>query len=348
MWYFEESGNAKWRGKGRCKMMGSLRVWMVVAAALCAMGCNSNASKKVAAASPSAQTAVTPAVDSRDKAPPPRDTGGFDGQRAYDYTAKLVSFGPRPSGSAAIKRTQDYIYSVLQADGCQVDEDIFHAQTPIGVIAMKNIIAKAPGAGAGVILLMTHYDTKRIPDFVGADDGGSSTGLMLEMARHVCGRRQPLAVWIAFLDGEEAMVHWAQNDDHTYGSRELAAKLQLSGELKNVKAVILADMIGQKGLQIPKESASTPWLTDLIWSTAAKLGYQNIFVSKSNEVDDDHDPFLHKGVPAVDVIDLNGYIAEGYWHTTQDTMDKISPKSLAIVGQVILASVAALEKKFSP
>ena len=327
------------------KTTSGLCAWLTVAALVCAFGCNGAGSNE---ATVSADSPVSAAVlDAQDKAPPPQQTGGFDGQRAYDYTAKLVSFGPHPSGSDAIKRTQNYISSELRADGCQLEEDNFHAQTPVGIIEMKNIVAKVPGSGKGIILLMTHYDTKRLADFVGAEDGGSSTGLMLEMARHLCGQKPRLAVWMAFLDGEEAVIDWDTNNDHTYGSRELAAKMELDGVLKNVKAVILADMIGQKNLTMKKESSSTPWLVDLIWSTAAKLGYPSIFVSQSTAASDDHDPFLEKKVPAVDLIDLDDYIAEGYWHTPQDTMDKISAKNIAIVGQVMLASVDALETKFS-
>ncbi len=324
-------------------MTSGLRVWIAIGALACAVGCGSNGSGggTVAASAPAA------ALDAQDKAPAPQQTGGFDGQRAYDYTAKLVSFGPHPSGSDAIKQTQNYIYSELHADGCRVDEDDFHADTPGGTIAMKNIIAKVPVTGKGIILLLTHYDTKRLTDFVGAEDGGSSTGLMLEMARHLCGQKPQVAVWMAFLDGEEAVIDWDKNDDHTYGSRELAAKMELDGDLTNVKAVILADMIGQKGLTMKKESSSTPWLVDLIWSTAAKLGYEKVFVSQSTAASDDHDPFLANKVPAVDLIDLDDYIAEGYWHTPQDTMDKISAKNLAIIGHVMLVSVGVLEKKFS-
>lgn len=312
---------------------------------LCA-GCGGKGSNASASAPSFAVTANS--IGPQDQAPPPKRTGGFDGQKAYDYTAKLVSFGPRPSGSDAIKDTQNYIYSELHDDGCQISEDNFHAQTPIGTVPMKNIIAKAPGAQKGIILLLTHYDTVRsVPNFVGAEDGGSSTGLMLELARDLCRQKPKLAMWMAFLDGEEAMVDWNTNDDHTYGSRELAAQMELNGDLANVKAVILADMIGQKGLIMKKESSSTPWLVDLIWSTAAKLGYGSIFVSQTTGASDDHDPFLAKKVPAVDLIDLDDYIAEGYWHTAQDTMDKISPKNLAIVGHVMLASVGALEAKFS-
>jgi Zn-dependent M28 family amino/carboxypeptidase len=213
---------------------------------------------------------------------------------------------------------------------------------------MENIVAKIPGTGPGIILLMTHYDTKRVDNFVGAEDGGSSTGLMLEMARDFCAAKaQPNSVWIAFLDGEvtQSQFEWSDSDSE-YGSRELAASLAVSGDLKRVRAVILADMIGQRNLVIPRESDSTPWLTDLIWRTAAKLGYPDTFVSREMQVTDDHDPFLHRGVAAADVIDLDGYINLGYWHTAQDTLDKLSPQSLSIVGHVILESVKALQGKF--
>lgn len=238
-----------------------------------------------------------------------------------------------------------------------VDEDNFHAQTPIGSLAMDNIVAKIPGTGAGIILLLTHYDTVRLDNFVGAEDGGSSTGLMLEMARVLCGAKQksPNSVWIAFLDGEEdqqnfetaqqAQTTW-NNDENTFGSRELAARIELSGDLKNIKAVILADMVGQKDLKIEDDTNSTPWLQDLVWKTADRLGYRDIFTNYRAAIGDDHQPFLMRGVPALDLIDLTGYVQEGYWHTPQDTLDKISPRNLAIVGHVILESVGGLQQKF--
>lgn len=337
----------------RREMIGGLWLWTALAALAFLAGCGSNAGKaeaSVDSSAPAAANVPVSAIDAQDQAPPPQQTGGFDGQKAYDYTAKLVGFGPHPSGSGAIKQVQNYIYSQLHDDGCQISQDNFHAQTPIGTIPMQNIVAKVPGAGKNIILLLTHYDTKREQNFtfVGADDGGSSTGAMLELARLWCGKKRPVAIWMAFLDGEEAMVSWNQDDDHTYGSRELVATMELDGDLQNVRALILLDMIGQKGLHIQKESSSTPWLNDLIWSTADKLGYSQYFPSTSaGQISDDHDPFLAKKVPAVDLIDLNDYINEGYWHTAQDTMDKISPKSLAIVGHVTLASVNELETKFS-
>jgi glutaminyl-peptide cyclotransferase len=317
--------------------------WVV---ALSSLGCRSappNSSVSAAASSSQSQQSVAPL----DAAPPPSQTGGFDGTAAYDFTAKLVAFGPRPPGSAAIRQTQNYIGSQLEGFGCAIDEDAFNAQTPIGTIAMKNIIAKVPGTGPGIILLLTHYDTKRLDNFVGAEDGGSSTGLMLEMAKLLCrGPKQPNAVWIAFLDGEETQSTFEWSDaDSVYGSRELAARLAVSGDLKRIKAVILADMVGQRNLHILRESDSTKWLTDLVWRTAARLGYSDIFLASQSEVTDDHGPFLRRGVPAVDIIDLADYTNLGYWHTTQDTLDKISPRSLAIVGHVILQSVNELQKR---
>jgi glutaminyl-peptide cyclotransferase len=330
---------------------------------LAAFGCghgNNTAAANVASAAPSSSTAAPtpqtqPAIAPEDQAPPASQTAGFDGQKAYDFTAKLVSFGPRPPASDAIHHTQDYIVSTLKSFGCAVDTDDFHASTPVGDLAMKNIVAKIPGTGQGIILLLTHYDTVRLDNFVGADDGGSSSGLMLEMARVLCGSttKQSNSVWIAFLDGEEEQMNFnnaqeAQTIWHdpetTYGSRELAAQMAVSGEIKHVRALILADMIGQKNLQVPPEANSTKWLADLVWKTADRLHYKDVFVpNQTGGITDDHGPFLKRGVASVDIIELSGY---PYWHSTDDTMDKLSPKSFAVVGHVILASVGELQQKF--
>jgi Zn-dependent M28 family amino/carboxypeptidase len=181
-------------------------------------------------------------------------------------------------------------------------------------------------------------------NFVGADDAGSSTGVMLEMARLLCGKKRAVNVWIAFLDGEEAQVHWTDTDS-VYGSRQLAAKLSLSGDLKRVKAVVLADIVGKPGVTFKREENSTKWLAGLVWSTARRLGYDRQFLDEdSGGVQDDHLPFLHRGVPCVDIIAVNFNGAN--WHTPADTLDKISPRSLGITGHVLVESVAELEKKF--
>jgi glutaminyl-peptide cyclotransferase len=302
----------------------------------------------VPASQPSAQqNDAAAAGKTAEAAPPASQTGGFDGAKAYDQVAKIVSYGPRPPASEGIRHVQDYIREQLKSYGCTVDEDDFHASTPAGPVAMKNIVAKTQGTGQGIILLLTHYDSlSSVPNFVGAEDSASSDGVMLELARLLCGKKEPNSVWIAFLDGEEAFVNWDRDEDHTYGSRELAARMAVSGDLKRVKAVILADMIGQYGLAIPREGNSTKWLTDLVWKTAGHLGYGDIFVSRSETISDDHQSFLSRDVPSVDIIDWDGFQDPKYWHTDQDTLDKVSPRSVAIVGHVILETVNELQKKF--
>ena len=305
-------------------------------------GCKSNGTNDHASAAgkpsiPVPATAAQVPVD----ALPPEKTGGFDGALAYNHVAKLVSFGPRPSGSQAILLAQDYITSQLSSFGCTVDTDAFSSDTPVGRLPMKNIVAKIPGERQGIILLGTHYDTKRLDNFVGADDGGSSTGLMLEMARRMCEQRPRYSIWIAFFDGEEAVRQQWQDPDNRYGSRQMAAKMAASGDLKKIHAMILADLVGGKNLLLEREQYSTVELVDLIWKTAKRLGYGAIFVDQAMPVDDDHLSFLQRGVPSADIIDLVN--SAGYWHTPQDTMDKISAKSLGLVGHVILESVRELQ-----
>jgi len=281
------------------------------------------------------------------QAPPQEKTGGFDGQRAYAHVAKQVSFGPRPAGSPAIAATQDYLLSELKSYGCFADVDAFSSDTPAGRIAMKNILVKIPGDKPGVILLGTHYDTKRLENFVGADDGGSSTGVMLELARNLCSQHGRYAVWIAFFDGEEAVRPEWQDPDNCYGSREMAARFANSGDLTKIKAFLLADIVGTRTPHFKRESYSTKALVDLVWGVAKRLGYGNVFVDDTSTVEDDHQSFLKRHVPSVDVIDLdNGPQGDVYyWHTPQDALDKISSKTLAIVGHVFLESVKQLQSK---
>jgi glutaminyl-peptide cyclotransferase len=293
-------------------------------------------------------TAPPPAQQNpADEAPPPDKTGGFDGKRAYAQVAKQVSFGPRPAGSPALAQTQDYLLAELKSYGCTTEVDAFNSDTPAGKIAMKNILVKIPGDKPNIILLGTHYDTKRLENFVGADDAGSSTGVMLELARLLCSQHGRNAVWIAFFDGEEAVREQWEDPDNCYGSREMAARFANSGDLAKIKAFLLADIVGTRTPHFKRETYSTKALVDLVWGVAKKLGYNNIFVDESSAVEDDHQSFLKRHVPSVDVIDLdNGPQGDVYyWHTPQDSLDKISPKTLAIVGHVFLESVQQLQAK---
>jgi len=315
----------------------------LLTAALCAavfsVGCKAKADGS-GAPSVSAAAAAAP-QPAGDEAPPADKTGGFDGNRAFAHVVKQVGFGPRPSGSAAIGQLQEYIQSELTSYGCKVETDSFSADTPVGRLPMKNIVAKIPGDKPGIIMLATHYDTKRLENFVGADDGASSTAVMLELARLHCAKHGAYQVWITFFDGEEAVKFTWQDPDNRYGSRQMAAKLAMSGELPKIKAVLLADMVGSRSLRFRREADSTKALTDLIWSTGARLGYSNIFVNESSPTEDDHIIFLKRGVPAVDVINFE----IPYWHTVQDTLDKVSAKSVAITGHVFLESVRQLQSK---
>jgi glutaminyl-peptide cyclotransferase len=284
---------------------------------------------------------------------PPPATGGFDGAQAYEHVRQLVEIGPRPPGSEGIHRAQAYVIGQLNSFGCQVEEHDFHGSTPFGDIAMKNIVAKIPGTGSDIVLYTTHYDTLRMANFVGAGDGGSGTGTMLELARLFCGGKGKITtnVWIVFFDGEEAQGQWTDrnsvqwtNTNSTYGSREMAASMALSGDLEHVKAMILADLVGPSNLKIKRDTNSTRWLTDLIWASAMRLGYGHVFVNQSTTVSgDDHLSFIRRGIPASDIIDFD--IQSTYWHTPQDTLDKVDPRSLAIVGRVFIETLPALEKK---
>ncbi len=304
-------------------------------------GCKASGNDSPSAAQPPLMsTAPSAPPQAAEDAPPPEKTGGFDGKRAFAQVAKQVSFGPRPSGSQSIMQLQDYLQSELKSYGCTVETDAFTADTPVGRLPMKNILVKVPGEKPGVILLATHYDTLLKENFVGADDGGSSTAVMLELARLLCPQHGKYAVWIAFFDGEEAMKHWSDTDSR-YGSRQMAARLSISGDVKKIRALLLADIVGGRNAQFLRESSSAPALIDLVWNIAAKLGYSAIFRNDATSAEDDHDSFLKRGVPAADVI--GDFVNNGYWHTPQDALDKISPKTLAIVGHVFLESVKQLQ-----
>lgn len=265
----------------------------------------------------------------------------FSGAAAFDFAKHSVDFGPRPSGSEANRKLQAYIIAELKLDGCQVIEDAFTAQAPNGPVAMKNIIAKFPGKSGQAIAVTGHFDTKSFPGrhFVGANDGGSSTGLLLELARAEAHQPRVDDLYIVFFDGEEAFGAWTDADS-IYGSRHLAERWRKDGTLTHLKAMILVDMIGDKNLDIQQEGNSNPALQRLVWSTAASLGYQAYFIDKpQGAIEDDHLPFLKLGVPVIDLIDFD----YPPWHKDTDTLNKISAQSLEIVGTVVMESVHRLE-----
>jgi glutaminyl-peptide cyclotransferase len=273
---------------------------------------------------------------------PPR----FDGARAFADVRHLVEIGPRPAGSPALARTRDYLRKQLQAAGLTVEEQPFDAATPLGTVRMVNLRATLPGAAhdRGRLVIGGHYDTKRFENirFVGGSDAGSSAAFLLELARALKGRANPLPIELLFLDGEEALVDWNHpgGTDHTYGSRHYVEQLKQSGTVKDVRAFILVDMIGDPDLRIRREQNSTAWLTDIIWSTAKRLGRAE-FIDQETPIEDDHIEFLAAGIASVDIIDLD----DAEWHTAGDTLDNVSPRSLQAVGDVLLAALPLIEDR---
>ena len=274
-----------------------------------------------------------------------RPDAAFSGSRALEDLKRLVAFGPRPAGSKPLSESRRWIVSQLEQMGYKVEEDIFQGATPFGNIPMINLRVIIPGASPKVVMLAGHYDTARFEDinFVGANDGASSAAFLLEMARVLAHRKNQFTTWLVFFDGEEAEVQWSDTDS-LYGSRHMAQKLSATGELGRIQAMILVDMIGDAKLDIYRDSNSTPWLTDAVFTTAKSLGYSKYFLNEQRAYQDDHNPFVNAGVAAVDIIDLDYGPNNGYWHTAKDTVDKCSPQSLAIVGQVVLGTMAELEK----
>lgn len=268
------------------------------------------------------------------------DGAKFSGAAALEQTRKAVSFGARPPGSPAIRQLQTYINGQITKLGGKVLSYSFDAATPAGSKRMTNLIALFPGATRRSIVLTGHYDTKYFPkmNFVGANDGGSSTGFLLEMARVASGMKRNKDLYFVWFDGEEAFGEWS-DDDSLYGSRNLAEKWAADGTLSRVDALINVDMIGDKNLNILQDNGSSGSLRRMIWAAAQGLGYGNYFTNSSTVVGDDHVPFVRKGVNAVDVIDLD----YAPWHTEGDTMDKLSANSFQVVGDVLLEVLQRLQ-----
>jgi glutaminyl-peptide cyclotransferase len=275
----------------------------------------------------------------------------FNGGRAYEYARDFVAIGSRWPTSPGHAKAEAFLRAHFQHDA--LEEDAFTADTPIGPVNMRNFIVRFQGKKDGAIVLATHYETNywlRNINFVGANDGGSTTGLLMALAdqlREDSAHGKKLdgySVWLIFFDGEEAIQHWSDSDS-TYGSRHLAARWGRDGTLGRIKAFILADMIGDKDLDIQRESRSTGWLVDLVRQSAKKCGDEQFFFQQEEAVDDDHLAFVQRGVPSIDIIDIDYGPNDSYHHTAQDTMDKISARSLSIDGDVFLETIRLIDQR---
>jgi glutaminyl-peptide cyclotransferase len=327
--------------------------WILLAVCVAGLACDRDKDSVKA----DSQTAAQVPSDAPKLVFPPDDgvKPAFDADRSFQYLKDIVKFGPRPLGSASHKKVEEYIDEHLKGDN--VEDDTFTANTPEGKFAVHNIIAKFPGNKDGIIVVASHYDTNyplRNTSYVGANDGGSSSALLLELANQLRGKaRDGYSVWLVWDDAEEAIKPDGSGglpqgmpfkEDSLYGITHVAEEWQADGTLKKIKAFLLADMIGDADLSVERDSNSTPWLENVIYESATRMGYQSHFFTRNNEVGDDHIPFVKRGVPSADLIDFNYGYNDVFWHTTQDTVDKLSPKSLEIVGGVMLETIRILDK----
>ena len=278
------------------------------------------------------------------------------GEAVYNVTKQFLAVAPkRFIGSPGHAKAEDFIKSHFTAEAAKgnFEVDSFSASTPAGLLPMQNLIVKFPGKKDGIIVLASHYETNyplRDINFVGANDGAATTALLIEIGVYL--RAHPpdgYSVWLVFFDGEEAIESWSDADS-LYGSRHLAAKWSQNGTLGHVKAFLLADMIGDKDLNIDHDQNSTPALSNLLITAAKDTGHTAYIYKNETAVQDDHLPFVKRGVPSLDIIDIDygphvmGAL-DGYHHTDQDTIDKISAHSLGISADLFLEMIHLINQQ---
>ncbi|MCU1247859.1 MAG: peptidase [Edaphobacter sp.] len=280
----------------------------------------------------------------------------FNGQTAYNLTAQLLQVAPkRFNGSPGHLKAEEFIKQHFAAEAAKgnLETDTFTASTPAGFQTMHNYIVKYPGKKDGIIVLASHYETNyplRDIEFYGANDGAATTALLIEIGNVL--RAHPpegYSVWLVFDDGEEAVKAWGPSDS-LYGTRHLAAKWANDGTLGKIKAFLVADMIADKDLNIDRSENSAPWLVEMLKIAAKNTGHSaNIYKYREAE-EDDHLPFAQRGVPVLDIIDAHygpstDATPDGYHHTAQDTLDKISAKSLQISGDLLLEMIRLINQR---
>ena len=328
-----------------------LRASLLLVAVLSVLACNS--AKSASSEPPEAQSLGTTSSNSTEIGLSQQQIDSamnrapqIDPQRCWALLKQFVAIGSRPLGSGGHKRAEDFIHAHVKGD--QVEDDAFAQQTPVGTFPIRNIIAKYPGKQAGIVVFASHYETNSwLPKaYVGANDGGSSTALLLECSSLLRDRlkKGPLegySVWLVFTDGEEAMQReWSS--DSLYGSKHLAQKWQQDGTQKQIKALLLADMLGDSDLNIEQDGNSSPRLQAIAYAAASHYGYQSHLYGRQTAIEDDHLPFKAIGIPVMDFIDLDYGYNNSFHHTTEDTIDKLSPKSLEISGDVMLGTLTLI------
>ena len=333
---------------GPMKRSGQVILALLLAASALLAGSCRESTTGAGSAAAQTQAASRPEMRAGDFDPKPETPPALNisGEKAYQNLKDFVALGPRFLGSSGHRKAEEFILGRL--GGAQIEQDRFNVQTAAGTFAMNNIIAKFPGKKDGIIVLAGHYDTNyplRNTTFVGANDGGSNVGLMLEIASRL--QVHPpdgYSIWLLFTDGEEATVEWTDADS-VYGSKQLAKQWSGDGTAARIKAFLLLDMIGDKDLDMDFDTNSTPWLREVVYRAAQRIGQASHFSARTNAIQDDHLPFRAVGIPVDDLIDLNYGFDNLYHHTTQDTPDKCSAASLQVVGDIVMESIRALNTR---
>ncbi len=281
-------------------------------------------------------------------APRPAEVA-FEQDRAWRLLLEQVAIGPRPAGSAGAEQNRLLIERELRAAGLAPVRETFRAPTPTGEIEFVNVLADLPGTGDDMVILGSHYDTKRLPfHFVGANDAASNTAVLLELARVIAaGRKRGPTYRFLFIDGEEAVREQWIDPDNTYGSRHHANKLRDTGMSARVRAFVLLDMVGDADLRLTRDVYSDRRLVEIFHGTARKNGLGKHVDGPSMDVRDDHISFLAVGIPSIDLIDFEYGPRNSHWHTDQDVPENCSADSLGIAGRIALMGLDVLEKDYA-
>ena len=268
------------------------------------------------------------------------------------YAMKLLKEGaeikPRHSGSKGAEKTVDFINKYLNINNVQYENQSWVENTPDGSIRFTNVVADLVGQNKNnFIIVGCHYDGKKlysVPDFEAANDGASGVAVLLSMIQAIkeSGTMPSLSIKFLFFDGEECIINYTRHDG-LYGSRYYAKELEKTNQLKNCRAVIILDMIGDKDLNVTLPSGSDKHLLNLLLKIAKAKKYSKYFTKYKSDIIDDHTPFQIRGIPVMDVIDFHYGEGNRFWHTAADTVDKTSSDSLKIVGDTILQLIYQLE-----
>ena len=275
----------------------------------------------------------------------------LSGQAAYNNTKQfLAATGPRWIGSPGHQKAEDFLraYFAPEKKKGAYAEDSFTINTPIGLLPMRNFLIRYPGKKDGLVVVATHYETNyplKDTNFIGANDGAATTGLLLELASYYrTHANEGYTLVLVFDDGEEAIQQWSATDS-LYGTRHLAAKWSNDGTIKKIKAFIVTDMIGDRDLDLFFDQNSTPALRDLLHQAAKNTGHLSSVFKEEAAVEDDHLPFKQRGVPVLDMIDIDYGPNNSWHHTIQDTLDKVSVRSLQISADLLLETVHLINQR---